>query len=210
MCAGIHTDRSSRGEGAGTRNPAVEALFAAGRWRCFVNGCGVESTLGLALSRAGVGAATVIRNLVGAKADPLSKSAYLSPREIPIRESHFVSPPRVNVAQKRRLRKIRMLAAAAGCCMWERIPRGSAEHQWFGDCTFCAFVGAPPRGHVQRGGLLLCLGTVLRGGSSSNERQLGRGLPEPRRLVQARGPCRTLRHGARTCASGRARPCRSS
>ena len=41
MRAGIHTDRSSRGEGAGTRNPAVEALFAAGRWRCFVNGCGV-------------------------------------------------------------------------------------------------------------------------------------------------------------------------
>ena len=141
MRAGIHTDRGSRGEGAGTRNPAAEALIAAGRWRCFVNGCGVESTLGLALSRAGVAGATVIRNLVAGKADPLSQSVYLSPREIPIRESHFVSPPRVNVAQKRRLRKIRMLAAAAGCCMWERIPRGSAEHQWFGDCTFCAFVG---------------------------------------------------------------------
>ena len=56
--------------------------------------------------------ATVIRNLVVRKADPLSQSAYLSPREIPIRESHFVSPPRVNVAQKRRLRKIRMLPAA--------------------------------------------------------------------------------------------------
>ena len=148
MRAGIHTDRGSRGEGAGTRNPAVEALIAAGRWRCFVNGCGVESTLGLALSRAGGVAATVIRNLIVATADPLSQSVYLSPREIPIRESHFVSPPRVNVAQKRRLRKIRMLAAAAGCCMWERIPWGSAEHQWFGDCTFCAFVGAPPPAHA--------------------------------------------------------------
>ena len=148
MRAGIHTDRGSRGEGAGTRNPAAEASLSAGRWRCFVNGCGVESTLGLALSRAGVGAATAIRNLVGAKADPLSQSAYLSPREIPIRESHFVSPPRVNVAQKRRLRKIRMLAAAAGCCMWERIPWGSAEHQWFGDCTFCAFVGGSLPAHV--------------------------------------------------------------
>ena len=127
MRAGIHTDRGSRGEGAGTRNPAAEALFAAGRWRCFVNGCGVESTLELAFCYAGGVRATAIRNLVVCKADPLSQSAYLSPREIPIRESHFVSPPRVNVAQKRRLRKIRMLAAAAGCRMWERNPRGSAQ-----------------------------------------------------------------------------------
>ena len=151
MSAGIHihTDRGSRGEGAGTRNPAAEALFAAGRWRCFVNGCGVESTLESAFCHVRVAFAAVIRNLVAYNADPLSQSAYLSPREIPIRESHFVSPPRVNVAQKRRLRKIRMLAAAAGCCMWERIPRGSAEHQWFGDCTFCAFVGAPPPAHVR-------------------------------------------------------------
>ena len=139
---------AAAGKARGRGIPRQRLSFAAGRWRCFVNGCGVESTLGLALSRAGGVAATVIRNLVVATADPLSQSAYLSPREIPIRESHFVSPPRVNVAQKRRLRKIRMLAAAAGCCMWERIPWGSAEHQWFGDCTFCAFVGAPPRGHV--------------------------------------------------------------
>ena len=121
----FHTDRGSRGEGAGTRNPAAEALIAAGRWRCFVNGCGVESTLGLALSRAGVASATVIRNLVACKADPLSQSAYLSPREIPIRESHFVSPPRVSVAQKRRLRKIGGKVAAAGCCMYvKKDPQG--------------------------------------------------------------------------------------
>ena len=71
MRAGIHTDRGSRGEGAGARNPAAEALIAAGRWRCFVNGCGVESTLGLALSRASVASATLIRNLVSSNADPL-------------------------------------------------------------------------------------------------------------------------------------------
>ena len=94
-------------------------------------------------------AATVIRNLVVATTDSLSQSVYLSPREIPIRESHFVLPPRVNVAQKRRLRKIGGKVAAAGCCMWERIPRGSAEHQWFGDCTFCAFVGGSLPAHVR-------------------------------------------------------------
>ena len=105
-------------------------------------------TLGLASSRAGGVGATVIRNLVVGKADPLSQSAYLSPREIPIRESHFVSPPRVNVAQKRRLRKIGGKVAAAGCCMWERTPWGSAEHQWFGDCTFRVFVGGYQPGHV--------------------------------------------------------------
>ena len=140
---------AAAGKARGRGIPRQRRLFAAGRWRCFVNGCGVESTLELALSRAGGVRATVIRNLVVRKADPLSQSAYLSPREIPIRESHFVSPPCVDVAQKRRLRKIRMLAAAAGCCMWEKIPRGSAEHQWFGDCTFCAFVGAPPPAHAR-------------------------------------------------------------
>ena len=148
MRAGIRTDRGSRGEGAGTRNPAAEALFAAGRWRCFVNGCGVESTSEFAFCYAAVACATVVRNLVACKADPLSQSAYLSPSEIPIRESHFVSPPRVNVAQKRRLRKIGGKVTDAGCCIWEWTPRGSAEHQWFGDCTFCAFVGRRPPGHV--------------------------------------------------------------
>ena len=138
------------GTAAGKAGDAESRGRAAGRWRCFVNGCGVESTLGLALSRAGVACATVIRNLVACKADPLSQSVYLSPREIPIRESHFVSPPRVNVAQKRRLRKIGGKVAAAGCCMWERIPRGSAEHQWFGDCTFCVFVGGSLPAHVLR------------------------------------------------------------
>ena len=139
------------GKARGRGIPRQRRLIAAGRWRCFVNGCGVESTLGLALSRAGVGAAAVIRNLVGAKADPLSQSAYLSPREIPIRESHFVSPPRVNVAQKRRLRKIGGKVAAAGCCMYVgKDPQGqSAEHQWFGDCTFCVFVGGSLPAHVR-------------------------------------------------------------
>ena len=136
---GRRGDAESRGRGS----------HCGGRWRCFVNGCGVESTLELALLRAGGLCATVIRNLVACKADPLSQSVYLSPREIPIRESHFVSPPRVNVAQKRRLRKIGGKVAAAGCCMWERIPRGSAEHQWFGDCTFCAFQWGSLPAHVQ-------------------------------------------------------------